>query len=303
MSDSEDSPPATSLPPSNSATPAPAAPEADPSLYPSWVKVTEIPHPALVPSFISRREGLPDGSIDPSSPSLSVQLGLLNASTLSPALAPIVTNIPAPMMTESIHKRNLQNTKPEEVEIQRFREPQVFNLPPAHFRRTMDPQTSNSSSSVNMANQTASELAAINILYGGVKGKVYLDSLKQFLVTGGFAVDSPVGQMIHEKIESFESLLGQRILNLQPDSQKPPVDLDAVGELLASPQLAKSASDEMITENHQIICWLNQYSGLTAELREALLLRLRANLVLLVAAIAPEQRAEYFAGIDWNLIK
>ena len=302
MSDSEDSPPATSLLPSNSTTPAPAAPEADPSLYPSWVKVTEIPHPALVPSFISRREGLADGSIDPSSSSMAVQLGLLNASTLSPSLAQIVTNIPATLMTESIHKRNLQNTKADEAEILRFRETQMFNLPPSHYRRTMDPQTSNSSSA-NMANQTASELAALNILYGGVKGKVYLDSLKQFLVTGGFEADSPVARIIHDKIESFESLLGQRILNLQPEAQKPPVNLDAVAELLASPPLAKGASDEMITENHQIISWLNQFSGLTAELREALLLRLRANLVLLVATIAPEQRAEYFAGIDWNLIK
>ena len=277
-------------------------PEADPSLYPSWAKCSQIPHPALVPAFISRREGLQDGSIDPSSGSISTQLTLLHASQLSPSLAPIVSNIPAQMMLESIHKRNLQSLRPGEEELKRFREPQLFTLPPAHYHRTIDPHTSNAASSTT-ANQTAAELASMNILYGGVKGRVYLDSVKTFLITSEIQSGSEVERIIKDRIESLESVCGQRVLNMIPDAQKPSVDAEAVQALLTSPQLTKTETDAMMAENHQILKWLNEFTGVNQEQREALLLRLRSNLVFLVANVPIEQRSEYFKGVDFNLIK
>ena len=299
MSDSEETAGSTSISASTSTTPIP---EADPSLYPSWVKISQIPHPALVPPFISRREGLPDGSIDPASAPLSLQLGLLQSSALSPSLASIVSNIPAQMLIESIHRRNLQAAKPEEQELKAFRAPQTFSLPPAHYHRTIDPQSSNAVSSAT-ANQTAAELASINVLYGGVKGKVYMDSLRRFLESSEIRPGSEIDRLIREKIASLEAVCGKHVLNLVPEAEKKPADLDAIQAMLATPALAKTEVDVMIRENAQIFSWLNECSGVDEGLRDALLIRLRGNLVLLVASVPVEQRDEYFSGVDWHLIK
>lgn len=289
---------------STSTAPLPPVPEADPSLYPTWVRVSQIPHPALVPPFISRREGLPDGSIDPTTATLATQLGLLQASQLSPSLAQIVQNIPAQMLTESIHRSNLQAVKAGEQELQAFREPLQFSLPPAHYRRTIDPpQTSNAAASNAAANQTASELAAINVLYGGVRGKVYLDSLRRFLEASKIQPGSEVDRFIREKIRSLEAACGKYVLNLVPDSEKKPADLDAIQALLSTPQLAKGETEALIRENAQMFSWLNECCGVDDGLREALLVRLRSNLVLLVASVPVELRDEYFKGVDWHLIK
>jgi hypothetical protein len=277
-------------------------PEADPLLYPSWVKISQIPHPALVPSFISRREGLPDGSIDPSTAPLSTQLGLLQSAALSPSLASIISNVPAQMLVESIHRRNMQEAKPGEQELKAFRAPQIFSLPPAHYHRTIDPQSSNAVSSAT-ANQTAAELASINVLYGGVKGKVYLDSLRKFLETSQIRIGSEIERLIREKIESLEAVCGKRVLNLVPEGNKKPADLHAIQTFLATPILSKTDVDAMIKENALIFSWLNECTGIEDGLRDALLIRLRGNLVLLVASVPIEQRDEFFAGVDWHLIK
>ncbi len=289
-------------PVSSSVSSSVPVPEADPLLYPSWVKISQISHPALVPPFISRREGLPDGSIDPSTAPLSIQLGLLQSSSLSPSLASILANVPSQMLLESIHKRNLQAAKSGERELKALRAPQNFSMPPAHYRRTFDPQSSNTVSTTT-ANQTAAELASINVLYGGVKGKVYLDSLRKFLETSQIQPGSEVDRLIREKIGSLEAVCGKHVLNLTLEAEKKLVDLEAVQAVLATPPLTKTESDALIKENAQILFWLNECSGLEDGLRDALLIRLRSNLVLLVASVPVEQRDEYFTGVDWQLIK
>ena len=243
---------------------------------PDWIKITEIPHPALVPGFISRRECLPDGSLDPNTPSVPSQMILLQASTLSPSLSGVISNIPSGLMCESIHKKVLKDAK-ETIEGG-F----VITLPPSHYARISEESTV-SANTMAMANQTASELATLNILYGGVKGKAYLDSLKSFIDGFDAQEGSRVEFLLRNKLEKAEGVCGFKILN-------PPTEfVELESETI-------EASNSLIRQNHQICKLLN--TPLDPNQRKDLLERLRTNLDELVRECPEEIKMDKFKGVN-----
>lgn len=259
-----------------------------PQSCPDWVKITEIPHPALVPGFISRRECLPDGSIDPNTPSVSTQITLLQASNLSPSLASVVTNIPSGLMCESIHKRNIKEVREEEEGISVLKEGFVITHPPAHFKRASDSTSTvtagnTANDAIALANKTASELTAMNILYGGVRGKAYLDSLKSF-VNDAVEVQkgSRIEALLRDKLSKTESACGYKIFNSEAD----PVEDYKI-----------DANAPIIEQNHQICRLLNNKS-LEESRRSGLKEKLRDNLRELMKECPEEIKAEKFKGVS-----
>lgn len=263
-------------------------------LCPEWVKISEIPHPALVPGFISRRECLPDGSIDPNTPSVTTQMILLQASNLSPSLAGVVGSIPSGLMCESIHRRQVKEAKEEGKDYQN--EGFVITHPPSHYMRASDPMlipsNLNTTSAVNnpmannavaIANQTASELAAMNLLYGGVRGRAYLDSLKSFIDSVDVQSGSKVEKLLKEKLVNSEGACGFKILNL-------------ISEPVASDfEIDWNAS--LIDQNHQI-CRLLKDKTLEESKRKVLIERLQNNLKELMKECPEEIRTEKFKGVN-----
>lgn len=262
-----------------------------PQTCPSWVKITEIPHPALVPGFISRRECLPDGSFDPNTPSVPLQMSLLQSSGLSPSLVSVISNIPSGLMCESIYKKNLREAKEEGDDGEGF----LVTLPPSHYKRTADPlllpsnlnplnsNVSNSGASVALANQTASELAALNILYGGVKGKAYLDSLRSFSEGVSAAEGSKIEGLLREKVEKSESVCGFKVFGYRGHQE---LDLE----------LENIFSLPILEQNNQILHLLNMPT-LKEETRRQLLDKLKENLIGLVKECPEEIKSEKFKGV------
>lgn len=264
-----------------------------PQLCPEWVKISEIPHPALVPGFISRRECLPDGSIDPNTLSVTTQMTLLQASNLSPSLAGVVGNIPSGLMCESIHRRQVKEAK-EGGEHQN--EGFVITHPPGHYMRASDPMLMPSvlttisaannpmaNNAVAMANQTASELAAMNLLYGGVRGRAYLDSLKSFIDSVDIKSGSKIEELLKDKLMKSEGACGFKILNL-------------IGEPVANDfEIDSNAS--LIDQNHQICRLLNDKT-LEESKRTGFMERLQNNLKELMKECPEEIRTEKFKGIN-----
>lgn len=263
---------------------------------PSWIKISEIPHPAMVPGFISRRECLPDGSIDPNTPSLSTQMTLLQASTLSPSLSSVLGNIPSGLMCESIHKKVFKDVKESlEFDCNEF----VITHPPGHYSRTLDDSSISSMNSMTMANQTASELATMNILYGGVKGKAYLDSLKTFIDGVHPKADSQINLLMRKKLEKAESVCGFKVFN-------PPNDLNnseikkISDSFTFSPSIddhptTTSPSHFLLLQNHQICKLLN--TSLSPDQRQDLLEKLNNNLMELMRECPEEVKKDKFKGV------
>ena len=259
-----------------------------PQSCPDWVKVTEIDHPALVPGFISRRECQPDGSFDPNTPSVSLQMSLLHSSGLSPALVSVISNIPSGLMCEYIHKRNLR----ESCGGEGF----VITHSPNHYRRTGDPlmmpsvfnyagsasSAAANANAVEMANKTASELAALNILYGGVKGKAYLDSLKSFTDGIHVAADSKIGELLRNKLMKIESVCGFKVLRYVEEG-----DVDN-----------SMTEESLIDQNTQLLRLLNTCDGLSVEARKEILERLKTNLDELMKTCPEEVKNDRFKGVD-----
>ena len=245
---------------------------------PDWIKVTEIPHPAMVPGFISRRECLPDGSLDPNTPSVTTQMTLLQASTLSPSLTGVISNIPSGLMCESIHKKVLKDSAKDPSE-----EAAVFVIthPPSHYSRTSnsDESTTTATSAMAMANQTATELATLNILYGGVKGKAYLDSLKSFTEGVAARKGCQVEALLKKKLEMAEGVCGFKVLN-------PPTDYTLDND---------NVDTTLINENHRICKLLN--TPLDPEQRKELLEKLKSNLDELMKECPEEIKSEKFKGV------
>lgn len=265
-----------------------------PQTCPDWVKISEIAHPALVPGFISRRECLPDGSIDPNTPSVSTQMTLLKASALSPSLASVVGNIPSSLMCESIHRRQIKEAKEEEGS-QVFNEGFVITHPPTHYMRVSDPMlmptvvsatsTLNgpiTNTAIAMANQTASELAAMNLLYGGVRGKAYLDSLKSFIDSVNVKGGSKIEELLKDRLLKSEGACGFKILNLKAEPQTE-IEIDS--------------SAPLIDQNHQIYRILNEKS-LEISKRTVLVERLHNNLKELMKDCPEEIKSEKLKGVD-----
>lgn len=274
---------------------------------PIWVKMSEIPHPALVPGFISRRECLQDGSLDPTTSSVPTQVSLLSASTLSPSLIQVVSNIPTGLMLESVHKRNLKDELREEMV------PCVLgSYTPAHYVRTSDPTllTAVSSSSSSASNthvsvaQTAAELSAMNILYGGVKGKAYLESLEDFV--DGISLpenDSTIRPIIMSKLEGIRSACGYKILNMD-DDKKVPFNITEVNQIISSTTPDVESFDSLTRENDSILTILGRSASVDEVNRTALLERLGVNLRALIKLCPDEIRnGELFKGVDMNLDK
>ena len=266
-----------------------------PQNCPDWIKITEIAHPALVPGFISRRECLPDGSIDPNTSSVSTQITLLQASNLSPSLASVVGNIPSGLMCESIHKRQVKEAKEKIEGVEGF----VITNVPAHYMRSSDPllmpsvlaTTASTTGSDNvlvnnavaMANQTASELAAMNILYGGVRGKAYLDSLKSFVECAEVREGSKIEYLLKDKLMKNEAACGFKIFNLNPENI---IDNDDIDETAS-----------LIDQNHKICQILNNKS-LDEVKRTLLMERFQNNLRELMKDCPEEIKAEKFKGVS-----
>lgn len=250
---------------------------------PEWIKVTEIPHPAMVPGFISRRECLPDGSLDPNTPSVPTQMTLLQASSLSPSLASVISNIPSGLMCESIHRKVLKDAK--EVSESGF----VITHPPAHYSRISD-ESVGSANTMAMASQTASELATLNILYGGVKGKAYLDSLKLFTEGIGAEPGSQVESLSRRKLESVEGACGFKVFN--------PPTFAADVEMIGASDDSSDESSSLIRQNHQICKLLN--TPLDPDHRTEMLEQLKNNLSELMKTCPEEIKSEKFKGVFIN---
>ena len=263
-----------------------------PQSCPDWVKISEISHPALVPGFISRRECLPDGSIDPNTPSVTTQITLLQASNLSPSLASVVGNIPSVLMCESIHKRQVKEAKDGDKVL---KEGFLITHPPTHYMRASDPMlmpsvlaaaniTNNaiSNNAVVMANKTASELAAMNLLYGGVRGKAYLDSLKSFIDSADVKTGSKIEELLRDKLMKIEGACGYKILNLLPEAQ-------------TNFEIDSSAS--LIDQNHQI-CRILSDKTLEPSKRTVLIENLHNNLNELIKSCPEEIKSEKFKGVN-----
>lgn len=258
-----------------------------PQNCPDWVKISEIPHPALVPGFISRRECLPDGSFEPNTPSVSLQLSLLHSSGLSPSLVSVISNIPSGLMCESIHKKNLRSDD--------SREGFVITHSPTHYKSTSDPllmpssssssNTTASSNAVALANQTATELTALNILYGGVKGKAYLDSLKEF--TNGIEVvkGTRIDELLRDKLNKSESVCGFKIFQYKNKDN---------GTMINS---ELDSSQSLIDQNAQLLLLLNDRT-IKAEAREDFLKKLRSNLIELMKECPEYVKNEKFKGVE-----
>lgn len=297
---------------------------------PNWVKITEIPHPALVPGFISRRECLPDGSIDPNTLSISTQMNLLQASSLSPTLAGVIGNVPSGMICESIFKRNLRDARRDEIDALKLRQGYSLSHSPDHYRRTSDPALINYTTTTATVNQTSSELSAINILYGGVRGKAYLDSVKSFTEgIEGLKPGSTVETILKDKLERIESGCGFKIFNTQKNimnSKQIHDVLIAAQEIIDSMPISDSnefvGTKFIIDQNHVILQLLNRFRSIemfdfekdtTSEnlnseaieaitiLRKSLLDRLRGNLAKLVNECPEQVKKEKFRGININI--
>lgn len=251
-----------------------------PQQVPDWVKITEIPHPALVPGFISRRECLPDGSLDPNTPSVTTQMSLLQASNLSPSLSSLISNIPSGLMCESIHKKNMRDVKEEDELKEGF----ILTHAPSHYQRAAE------GNSINAATQTTSELAAINILYGGVRGKAYLNSLKSFVETAEVSKGSKIEGLLRGKLENAEAVCGFKIFKFK----------DAVSddiELI----IQNIRSLPLIDQNHEL-CRLLNTEPLDESHRTLLLSKLRSNLEELMRECPEEVKRDKFRGVSMNII-
>lgn len=236
--------------------------------------------------FISRREGLADGSIDPNTSNTATQMTLLAASALSPSLVPLLANIPASMLLESIHRRNLRRGMAEGGDADAGADGVALSLPPEHYLRTMDPQATTAT-----ATQTTAELAALNILYGGVRGRVYLDSMREFC--RGME-KGEVGRLVEAKLAAVEAICGFKLLSM--DGPKPPVDQETVAHILAAAD--PTTIEAQINENGRIFELLCQYEGIDSEQRTGLLLRVRRNLQELLASCPVDMREEYLKAVD-----
>ena len=216
-------------------------------------------------------------------------MALLQASNLSPSLVSVVGNIPSGMVCESIHRKQVKEAQEGggggDEETGGF----VITHPPAHYMRASDPMlmpsvlnstgASNnfmSNNAVAMANQTASELAAMNLLYGGVRGRAYLDSLKSFIDTVDVKDGSKVDGLLKEKLAKSEGACGFKIFNFAT-------------ELQGDHEIDLSAS--LIDQNHQICRILNDKS-LDPLKRTSLLERLRENLRELMKKCPEEVKSE-----------
>jgi hypothetical protein len=270
--------------------------EKTPQNCPDWIKITEISHPALVPSFIGRRECLPDGSIDPNTVSISTQMSLLGSSSLSPSLASVIGNIPSSLMCESIHRRNLKESKDSEVDITRLKKGFTINLPPSHYKRTIDPITIPSASSAGSAAQTAAELSSLNILYGGVRGKAYLNSLNSFVSSCEVEKGSQVEKILKEKLDNAESVCGYKIFNIFPTDED-----DGNTDLMMNGS-ESSPTDILLEENAKLLKQLNRPESFASpESRQELLISLKANLSELMRNCPQEIREECFKGVDVDI--
>lgn len=260
-----------------------------PQNCPEWVKISEIPHPALVPNFISRRECLPDGSFDPNTPSVSLQMSLLGASNLSPSLVSVISSIPSGLMCESIHEKNLREAKNQQTEIEGF----LLTNPPSHYKRTADPLMMPSSNSVTsnnntnalaMANQTATELTAMNILYGGVKGKAYLDSLKSYSEGLSLVKDGKIDALMREKVEKCESVCGVSLFQQHQDK---------------SDNEMNSSQSSLLDQNIHLFHSLNSCKNEADRLD--LLNRLKSNLIELLRECPEEIKNEKLKGVNFEI--
>lgn len=293
---------------------------------PNWVKITEIPHPALVPSFISRRECLPDGSIDPNTQSVSTQINLLCASSLSPSLAGVIGNIPSGMMCEAIYKNNLREVRGEEIEALKLKEGYSLSHSPEHYKRTSDPNLINFNNTTTTVNQTTSELSSINILYGGVRGKAYLDSLKTFTQgIDGLKRGSEVENILMERVGKIEAGCGFKIFNIYEINEiQKKCNLELYNEFMISAhEIINSTTSDfnsedsfkiIIDQNNCIIKLLNtcqlfqaiatensEFLSTDSSLRKSLLERLKGNLAKLVERCPEEIKKEKFRGVNVNI--
>ena len=293
---------------------------------PNWVKITEIPHPALVPGFISRRECLPDGSIDPNTQSVSTQINLLCASSLSPSLAGVVGNIPSGMMCEAIYKNNLREVRGDEIEALELKEGYSLSHSLEHYKRTSDPNLINfNNTTTATVNQTTSELSSINILYGGVRGKAYLDSLKTFTQgIDGLKPGSAVENILMERVGKIEAGCGFKIFNIYEINEiQKKCNLEIYNEFMTSAQeiinssiisdpLSEDSLKIIIDQNNRIIKLLNtcqlfqttensEFLSIDSSLRKSLLERLKGNLAKLVERCPEEIKKEKFRGVNVNI--